>query len=166
MEQSQFWTLVIAIGGLTVGTASFVWNICLHVLNRPKVKITASVMKMDPTPPNVSPDENVIVLEAVNIRSRPVTIKAFYGICERPDQAGRTHFWLRGSSEALVKYMTQFPCHIKEGEVARLMLLKGDFGNDLRDIRYFFAGDTTGRDWYSTRNPFHRQLDELENIKA
>lgn len=157
MDQQQMWTLVIAVGGLVIAVVAFGWNIYLHALSKSKVKVTATIMRMYPTPPGLSEDDEVLLLEAVNMRSRPVTIKSFNGKLCKPGKDGKSHFWVTGWCKELVAFASTFPCRIREGDAAKLMTLLGD--DTFSDVEYFFASDTTGKNWRSSKHPLRRQLE-------
>ena len=159
MEQQQMWTLVIAVGGLVIALISFGWNVYLHTTKRPKIKVTASIMRMHPTPTGLSEDAKVLLLEAVNLRSRPVTIKGFCGELCKPED-GKAHIWIRGSKE-LAQYASTLPRQVKEGDVAQLFVLV-DAINDMSNVKFFFASDTTGKDWYSRKHPLRHHLERRD----
>ncbi len=154
------WTLIIAVAGLIIGLFSLGWNIGLHFLSRPKIKVTASVMRMVPAPAGLSDDSKVLVLEAVNLRPRSVTIVGFYGdFMEKED--GNDKFFVKGSCCELASLASTLPCKINEGEVARLMTLTDSIS--IRNIKYFFASDTTGKAWYSRERPLDNWLKRLQD---
>ena len=155
-DQQQMWTLVIAVGGLVIAVVALGWNVYLHAVSKAKVKVTATIMRMYPTPPGLSEGEEVLLLEAVNMRSRPVTIKGFYGKLCKPGKDGKSNFWITGSCKELAAFASTFPCQIKEGDAVRLITLLGD--ETFSDVEYFFAGDTTGKNWHSRKHPLRRQI--------
>lgn len=157
------WTLVIAVGGLVIALFAVGWNVYLHAMSRPKLKVTASIVKMYPTPPGLSDDVDILYLEAVNLRPRPVTLKGFYGKYRKP-QDGKSYLWIKGSSKELAGYASAFPIQMKEGDVAKLMTLVDNI-DDLSNVKFFFASDTTGRDWYSRGFPLRKQLEKTERPK-
>lgn len=160
MDQLSMWTLIIAVGGLVIATVSFGWNVYLHTLSRSDIKVTASIMQMSPPPIGLSEDDKVLILEAVNLRSRPVTIKGFYGKLCHPEE-GKSHLWIKGSCKELAGYASQFPFQIKEGDVARLVTL-ADAIDDMSNVESFYVTDTTGRDWHSRKYPLRGQFEKRE----
>lgn len=157
MDQLAMWTLAIAVGGLVIAVISLGGNIYLHTTSRPKIQVTASIMRMHPTPVGLSEDTEVLILEAVNVRSRPVTIRGFYGKLREPED-NKSHFWLNGSCKELASYASTLPHQVKEGDVAQLMILVDAIDN-LENVEFFYATDTTGRNWVSSKHPLRQQLE-------
>ena len=154
MDAHEYWTLFIAAGALALALVSLGWNVYLHAIAKPKVIVTAAIMKMYPTPIGLSEDDDVLIVEAVNVRSRPVTIKGFYGQLLQPKD-GRPHFFITGSCEPLAMYASIMPCQLKEGDVAKIMILLREV-DDPMNVKCFFAGDTTGKNWYTKKCPLRR----------
>ncbi len=160
MDENAFWTLVIAVGGLAVALFSLGWNVYLHAIASAKLEVTATIMKVYPTPNGLSDEDDLLVVEAVNVRSRPVTIKGFYGQRIRPVN-GLSHFFFNGSCQPLASYASAMPCQLKEGDAAKIIILLTDVVNPM-DVKFFFVGDTTGKNWYSRKHPLHKQLEKMK----
>ena len=110
-------------------------------------------MRMYPTPIGLSEDAEVLILEAVSLRSRSVTITKLYGKFCKPGDDGKPYFFIKGSSEELAEYASTLPLQLKEGDVARLMTLAKAL-EDMLNIKYFFASDTTARNGVRENIPF------------
>ncbi len=145
-------TFVIALSGLVIALISLGWNVYLHVVSKAKVKVTARIVDVY-SEGSGKTSSNVVALQAVNLRSRPVTLLGFYGtyLNRRPN------IWIKGSSPLPG---SRFPCEIKEGEVASQMIPLSSL-EDAHNIKYVFASDTTGREWLSKKRPLFRQVEKM-----
>jgi len=155
MDNLQFWTLVIAAGGFVTAIISLLLNMFLHSISRPKIKVTTSVVEIIPTPYGLAEGTPILMLEAVNLRSSPVTITQMSGMY--PNKIKMIIF-----KSSIKGYGSMFPCQLKEGEVANIYLaLPGGTSNNSENnsasvvnLKSIVAHDTTGRCWRSKRYPF------------
>lgn len=150
------WTLAIAVGGFVIALVSFGWNIYLHLASRPKVKVTASMMRMHPKPPGIDQNAQMLLIEAVNLRARPVTITGFHGTFCKPTDGKESQFWLIPDPK-LASISSPLPCSIKEAEVARFLTVASSL-DDLDNIKDFFVLDSTGRKWNSRMMPLRSSV--------
>ncbi|MBN1513383.1 MAG: hypothetical protein JXB13_15305 [Phycisphaerae bacterium] len=156
MEKYEFWTLLIATAGLVLAIVSIGWNIALHFLSLPNIKVTATTSFLYPSPPGIQDGEELLVIQAVNTRTRVVTITSF---CMTGGGKGPKNYFIKGSAGPLQHFSTTLPSSLNEGQQATLMMRRQQTNPDLRleDIKYFIAWDTAGRQWKSRRYPLRKQ---------
>ena len=165
MNGYQFSTLLIAGGAFVLGAISLGWTVILHIWSKPKVSVYASIRRIYPTPLGMNEDDSVLIVTAVNARSRTVTIVSFCGVFERPD-GDYDQFFMKGSAEPLADLAAQLPHQLREGEQACLyQILDDEHGLRKRGVKYFFVYDTLGRKWRSKKNPLGKQLKDVKKTQ-
>lgn len=138
--------IVIAVISATLSLIAIGWNVALHFLSFPKVKVQASKnFLIDLREDSEDSDEEFLVITATNIRSRQVVIEGFRGIKKTGE-----HFLVVSTTQKLTRFCSPTPCTLKEGEQARMILpLTGAKFNADEDRLY--VTDTCGRSWYAEK---------------